>query len=511
MPKINIKEYDNTTSGITDYENFAVVVPGFVAQDKATIYDEAADENGIVEFTSQSIFKTTAGQVPAGAIAIEAKAPKATAISSDEMTEYKYYNTYANVLYTKAEAPEGTHDVGYLVDYDRATEKYYKYTKVNVAEESYDSDTQYYIIEAGDEGHDAKSGAANNHYGNQMAYELLGLGYTVLYKKITNVSELNNIEFWDCLRDKATYDFRYLVTGLIANNTAANNCISDIASYVNKTIDDYNPLEDGRGDCIALVDVDAGAYSATSSQASNVDGIIAEVAELTKADKNSFIFAPYVIYNMEDAVYQNAKFPASFHYLACAAYSFDTLGYSEWYAVSGFERGISPYSIASTGCRLGDAAINILQPRKSTNTAKAVNLIAKIRNNYYLYGNRTAANLPSELSGEDLKASHFANIRQLCTTIKKRVYAACRKFQFDPNSDILWINFKNEIEPTLSAMRSNQGVKDYDFIKVIDTRKALMSAIIRVVPIEAVEDFDISLTLEDSLSGGGTIIVGDND
>lgn len=502
MPKINIKEYDNTTSGITDYENFAVVVPGFVAQDKATIYDEAADENGIVEFTSQSIFKTTAGQVPAGAIEISANAAEVEA-APNPMTNTEYYATYASILYKRDGVAEA---VGYLVDADLN-----KYVKVDTEAEDYDDEVQYYLIQKGKEGNDAKSGTANNHYGNQMAYELLGLGYTVLYKKITDVSDLDDIEFWDCLRDKATYDFRYLVTGLIANNTAANNCISDIASYVNKTIDDYNPLEDGRGDCIALVDINAAAYSATSSQASNVAGIIAEVAKLAKADKNSFIFAPYVIYNMEDAIYQNATFPASFHYLACAAYSFDTLGYSEWYAVSGFERGISQYSIASTGCRLGDAAINILQPRKSTNTTKAVNLIAKIRNNYYLYGNRTAANLPSELSGEDLKASHFANIRQLCTTIKKRVYAACRKFQFDPNSDILWINFKNEIEPTLSAMRSNQGIKDYDFIKVIDTRKALMSAIIRVVPIEAVEDFDISLTLEDSLSGGGTIIVGDND
>jgi hypothetical protein len=50
-------------------------------------------------------------------------------------------------------------------------------------------------------------------------------------------------------------------------------------------------------------------------------------------------------------------------------------------------------------------------------------------------------------------------------------------------------------------MKADQGISDYKFIKVEDSRKALLSAIIRIVPIEAVEDFDISIYLEDSLSG----------
>jgi hypothetical protein len=53
-----------------------------------------------------------------------------------------------------------------------------------------------------------------------------------------------------------------------------------------------------------------------------------------------------------------------------------------------------------------------------------------------LWGNRTAHMLESEGMG-DLVASHFLNIRQLCTTIKKQVYVACRRFTFDPNSNVL--------------------------------------------------------------------------
>jgi hypothetical protein len=50
-------------------------------------------------------------------------------------------------------------------------------------------------------------------------------------------------------------------------------------------------------------------------------------------------------------------------------------------------------------------------------------------------------------------------------------------------------------------MKADQGIADYKFIKVASNRKAFLSAIVRIVPIEAVEDFDISIYLEDSLAG----------
>lgn len=47
----------------------------------------------------------------------------------------------------------------------------------------------YAFIESGKEGVDGKT---ESHYGNQIAYELLKLGYTVLFKKIDAVSDLTN-------------------------------------------------------------------------------------------------------------------------------------------------------------------------------------------------------------------------------------------------------------------------------------------------------------------------------
>jgi hypothetical protein len=192
----------------------------------------------------------------------------------------------------------------------------------------------------------------------------------------------------------------------------------------------------------------------------------------------------------------NTTFPASFHYLACAAKALEN--YNEWYAVAGYTRGISRYAIESVGCKFGETAINELEPRNNSNGAnRAANLIVKIKNAYYLWGNRTAY----ALDGTDLVASHFLNIRQLCTTIKKQVYVACRRFTFDPNSDVLWVNFCNAIKPTLEKMKADQGISDYKIVKVKSSKKALLTAKIRIVPIEAVEDFDISIYLEDSLGG----------
>jgi hypothetical protein len=53
-------------------------------------------------------------------------------------------------------------------------------------------------------------------------------------------------------------------------------------------------------------------------------------------------------------------------------------------------------------------------------------------------------------------------------------------------------------------MKSDQGISDYKIIKVTNSRKALLTAKVRIVPIEAVEDFEINIHLEDAFSGAIT-------
>ena len=197
--------------------------------------------------------------------------------------------------------------------------------------------------------------------------------------------------------------------------------------------------------------------------------------------------------------------PGAFHYLACFMSSLRS-GYAEWYAAAGYTRGVSSYRIERTTVTLGEIAINALEPRNTDGTVNspkfACNVIANFRGSYYLWGNRTAHPLGDKNSAEkgDLVASHFLNIRQLCTTIKKQLFVACRRFTFDPNSDTLWFNFVNAIRPTLETMKSDQGIRDYKILKVVEDqpKKALLKAKIRIIPIEAVEDFDLEISLEDS-------------
>lgn len=82
-------------------------------------------------------------------------------------------------------------------------------------------------------------------------------------------------------------------------------------------------------------------------------------------------------------------------------------------------------------------------------------------------------------------------------SLKKRIYSTCKKLTFDPNSDILWSNFVGGIEPLLKDMQANQGINGYKIIRVKSDVKAMMRAKIRIVPIEAVEDFEIEISLED--------------
>ena len=54
---------------------------------------------------------------------------------------------------------------------------------------------KYAFIEKGKEGNEGVEGKTELHYGNQIAYELLKLGYTVLFKKIDAVSELTTDDY----------------------------------------------------------------------------------------------------------------------------------------------------------------------------------------------------------------------------------------------------------------------------------------------------------------------------
>lgn len=292
----------------------------------------------------------------------------------------------------------------------------------------------------------------------------------------------------------------------------ANTAIAKLAHYKavvasDGTEDEMDPVS-GRGDCVALIEVDEAKYItkvANKRPENQIVDAINAMADIN-ADNGKYCACtvPSVVYKMtaDERFDGNMKFPGAFHYLACFKNSLG-LGFAEWYAAAGYTRGVSSYVIDHTTVKLGEVAIQALEPRnikdQSAQPKFAVNVIANFRGSYYLWGNRTCHPLGDAKGGNDLVASHFLNIRQLCTTIKKQLYVSCRRFTFDPNSDVLWINFKNSITPMLERMKADQGVRDFKIEKVYTDKKATLKAKIRIVPIEAVEDFLLEVSLEDSL------------
>lgn len=516
MPKIVIREIDKTTAGGAAYANFAVVVPGFYsAADDATNKTGkfAFDENGVFECNSQELFATKVGFTSSIEHKISnAKAPTRSAGWEDgpkALTD----TTFKSLITTGKLYVADVNDTGVVAG---GADEEYEYREALATGGNYvfkpteeTPDEGYTLFMSLDDlGYDEIKEA---HYGNQIAYELLGLGYTVLYKRIEDSASLEDEEFWRPLKDKTLYDFRYLMSGLVRGNLTVYKNMVKVAEFAASEDSKMSPFDGvgvtthGRGDCIALLDIDETAYTkngASMSQTTAIESVLSFAKQNIPKSKYAAVFAPAVKYTTGSltnykAFGENQWFPASFHYLACAARSSER--YNEWYANAGYTRGVSNYTIDSVGCKFGEAAVNMFQKRAidaDNNAELAINPIINLRGSYYIWGNRTTYGLES-----DLRASHFLNIRQLCSTIKKKVYVACRQLTFDPNSDMLWVNFCNSIKPLLEQMKADQGIADYKIIKQKTNRKAFLAVVIRIVPIEAVEDFDISIHLEDSLEG----------
>lgn len=530
MPKILIREKDNSTAPVTAANNFSVVVPGF--KGTGTFVPTSADDNGpaylgygVYELKSQADFDKYIGKYTANyeASGDTVTAPDLTVLNGTATGLNKYIKQLTledfeptaiedqGYVYSLTEVTSGD-DVGkngYLLITTNGTT--YQLAKIEKASDITDFiviDPQdgddfvqttgaYCKIKPGKEGKDAFN--ENPHYGNQIAYNLLGYGYTVLFKVLDSsrsaTSQLAESNFWAPLKDKSVFNFRYLVSGGSYSKDVMNQMIQ-VAEFDStvalKDAEIIGGSTTGRGDCIALCDIDETNISSSDTMENIVKGL-ATAAGAIQASTNAAIFAPKVQYAGDDLVY-----PASYHYLLCSANA--RKKYAEWYAVAGYARGISPVSVVGTSLKLGEIAINTLAPRvknDSLGIQKSINLILNEKSSYYLWGNRTAATLDNT----GLIFSHFLNIRQLCTSIKKAIYSACRLFTFDPNSDLLWINFVNAVKPTLEEMKADQGISDYRISKVIHREKAVLKAKIRIIPIEAVEDFDITLSLEDSADG----------
>lgn len=170
-------------------------------------------------------------------------------------------------------------------------------------------------------------------------------------------------------------------------------------------------------------------------------------------------------------------------------------GNAEWSAIAGSDRG-NPGLLGLECGYISETDLESMEAR----TGIAINPIMNMNPwGIRIWGNRTALPIPTIEGDSDLVASSFANIRVLICDIKKSLYRASRQHQFEQNNDVLWVNFQASVNGLLEEMKQSYGIAGYKWIREQTSERAKLKAILKIVPIEPVEDFDLTLELADSL------------
>lgn len=324
---------------------------------------------------------------------------------------------------------------------------------------------------------------------NLIACRLLRLGFNVLFvpiagtdaeakTKLASLTE-DNLKF---LKDRSKYNFGFIETcGFLDSDGTESATLKALAN-----------IAEARQDCILLVDV-----SEAKTTASDI------YSACTNVPKSRYVatFTPACEFKFTDDDTLKAKdftLPATFAFLSALGNGLQTSNI--WKAFAGFERGEIPFLVKPT-IEFGELDCQVFTNDTTKNgglenSSYSINPIALVSpDTYRVYGNRTMFVNP-----EGLVASSFLNVATTCITITKELYKASKKLTFEQNSDVLWVNFKAELTPLLDKMVSGQGIEGYRFIKVPTDKRATLKAKLRIIPIEAVEYFDLTLELSDSIA-----------
>ena len=323
---------------------------------------------------------------------------------------------------------------------------------------------------------------------------------TDIYKAFMNSCEVENSKLYT-LMDKGEYQIKFLTLGAYPSFEFGLDKTGTGSIETYNIFDNLIETAAKRGDCIALVDHTNNSTRTLQTTAgsvyANLSAYVKNSLTITRKGGDSedgytygAMFTPYAIYKLSTQNNTQHTLPASFGYLSAFAASTQTN--PNWYAVAGVSRGI-PSGLIGLSQNITNTIADLYQPRNNV----AINCITNIKPyGYTIWGNRT---LKNNSAGGDLKALSFLNIRVLTCDLKKTLYQACKRYTFENNTDIMWLNFKSQIEPALAKMLSGNGIASYQIIKVATTKKATIEAIIRLVPIEPVEDWFITIELTDGV------------
>lgn len=550
MPKIEITEIDETTPGVAAESYDVVFIPGLVDTNQPSLYANGeyiglnVDEPTL--FTSVAQFEAKCGTKP-----YQFTENYTYGSIGDGYAAGAGFNSLTNssdIMFAK-----GSYDPSYIMAKELLNQgltvlylnmnpqKIGQYTKSNpngnvFIPSNYYAYTIIPINEIGEAGKEipgnpiypSNDPTSNYYYQNILqngnwntavfpdgVYSVTFTGYvdksnwvaqpTItpqdVYSKLETIYNPNNTNI---LIDKGSYSIKYVTSG--GYPTFTYHALNDDGSQgtIYALVNNMLEFAYKRGDCVALID-HPDIYNGVLNP-NTTNGLYDKVTSYftTNSLHQEFgsMFTPWATYsrttidvdNDNDAFKSTTsiRLPASYAYLSSLADSIKTN--ANFLAVAGVTRGkVLHLATKSMNSIITNGAADTMQPRQGV----AINAITNIRPyGYCIWGNRTLKN-----NEENLVATSFLNIRNLVSDVKKLVYQVSKRLTFEQNNDILWINFNNQITPTLDRMVAGYGISSYRLIRDIThpkyKEKATLCAKVILRPVYAVEDFYITVVLKD--------------
>ena len=301
---------------------------------------------------------------------------------------------------------------------------------------------------------------SDNSY--KYAKDLLSAGLGVVYFSGDPSATTKNLDF---LYDYNAYNVEILTMGAPSN--IPDSFSKDLADYL---ID----ICGSRKDCFALIDYPTKTTDTMQTVCTALNGLSSSWCQYAAA---------FVDWNTYTGM------PGSYTYLMKLADA--NVGGKRWDSVSGVQRGVVNNIYNGSVIKMDKYTLdNVIQ----TKVGRSYNGIVKVRPyGWTIWGDRT---LLANDEGTGLKATSFLSIRLMICDIVKRAYNAAINNTFESNNDITWTNYKLEIQTLLDRMVASGKLASYKLVRKATTDRAKIACIIRLVPNEPVEDFDIYIDLQ---------------
>ncbi len=246
-------------------------------------------------------------------------------------------------------------------------------------------------------------------------------------------------------------------------------------------------MAEERKDTLAIIDLEGGYTASTENTdpfSSRIGSSAATVSGVEGRNLNNSYgcaYYPWVQINDSRAAARLWVPPST---IALGVMASSAARSELWFAPAGFNRG---------GLNNGSAGLNV------------VNVVEKLtstqRDNLYEVNVNPIASFPSEgiviFGQKTLQATPSAldriNVRRLMIFLKKQITIISNGILFDPNEQITWNRFLNQVNPFLSSVQSRFGLSDYRVILDSSTTtpdmvdRNIMYAKILLKPTRAIE------------------------